>query len=259
MIQLQGQDIALTATGGVDSTVLAHWICQKADSIQWLSPTKTHTSKTHLRLIAADFGQANWDITQELVFRLRQNLKERYSDRFTVSYEPITFGLPTWSLGSGILKQGYVPEEADEKVHYDNQRTYRDCFIEGRNAILFSVLLSYCSYKKVPLLLTGHQYEWHEWEQLDSWKMRTEDVSPMFIDRMNLVNECGYSFRTRIQAPFFDLRFTKYDIVKLGLELGVDIGKDTYSCLNSPACGKCDNCIIRRKTLAIHGVKDSYA
>ena len=63
--------------------------------------------------------------------------------------------------------------------------------------------------------------------------------------------------RFRIHAPL--LRLTKADIVRCGIELGVDFGL-THSCYD-PApdarpCGHCDSCLLRAKGFAEAGVAD---
>jgi 7-cyano-7-deazaguanine synthase len=61
----------------------------------------------------------------------------------------------------------------------------------------------------------------------------------------------------RIHAPLIDL--TKADIVRRGLELGVDFA-DTVSCYQADAegraCGRCDACRLRAAGFAAAGVAD---
>jgi 7-cyano-7-deazaguanine synthase len=58
--------------------------------------------------------------------------------------------------------------------------------------------------------------------------------------------EHGVQFRVR--APLLEL--TKADIIRRGLELGVDYGL-TWSCYDPTpaglACGHCDSCLLRRR------------
>ncbi len=60
-----------------------------------------------------------------------------------------------------------------------------------------------------------------------------------------------------IHAPLTDM--TKEDIIRAGLELGVDYSL-THSCYDpSPeglACGHCDSCLLRKKGFAEAGVED---
>lgn len=63
--------------------------------------------------------------------------------------------------------------------------------------------------------------------------------------------------RYTIHAPL--LRLTKSDIVKQGIQLGIDYGL-TVSCYRADAegraCGKCDSCTFRKKGFADAGVAD---
>ncbi|RQW84179.1 MAG: 7-cyano-7-deazaguanine synthase, partial [Geobacter sp.] len=64
----------------------------------------------------------------------------------------------------------------------------------------------------------------------------------------------------RIHTPLIHL--TKAEIIRRGLELGVDYGK-THSCYDPTpeglACGQCDSCRLRLKGFAEAGVKDPLA
>ena len=61
----------------------------------------------------------------------------------------------------------------------------------------------------------------------------------------------------RVHAPL--LKMTKADIVRRGVELGVDLGM-TRSCYDldhwGRACGHCDSCRLRRKGFEGAGVAD---
>jgi 7-cyano-7-deazaguanine synthase len=63
--------------------------------------------------------------------------------------------------------------------------------------------------------------------------------------------------RYRIHTPLISL--SKADIIRKGLELGVDYGR-THSCYDPTpeglACGRCDSCRLRLKGFAEAGVKD---
>jgi 7-cyano-7-deazaguanine synthase len=75
----------------------------------------------------------------------------------------------------------------------------------------------------------------------------------------NLATKAGVEGRQRlrIHTPLIDL--TKADIVRRGLELGVDYGL-THSCYDPAAdgrpCGACDSCLLRAKGFAEAGITD---
>jgi 7-cyano-7-deazaguanine synthase len=65
------------------------------------------------------------------------------------------------------------------------------------------------------------------------------------------------SMRLKINTPL--IAMTKAEIIKTGLQLGVDYSL-THSCYDPTAdglaCGKCDSCRLRRKGFAEAGVRD---
>jgi 7-cyano-7-deazaguanine synthase in queuosine biosynthesis len=239
MIHLHDRPVAITFTGGIDSTVLAYWVCSQKP-----------TSKVHL--VACNYGQANWQVTHDLMIYHFRELTARFG--VDISWFCLPVPLPDWSRTTGLATSGFIPPRADAVVDYDQPvRAYDYAYIDGRNALLFTYLFSYCSHLEIPALLSGHQYETLEWARLDSYRHRTEDFSPMFLDRMNLLQEVGFRNRVRLHAPFMDMRLPKKAIVKLGLDLGVDLER-TYSCQFYPECGKCDNCLNKTSVLKELGI-----
>src|SRR6266849_5850756 len=89
------------------------------------------------------------------------------------------------------------------------------------------------------------------------------DCRPEFLEafeRMaNLATKAGVegTLRTRIHTPL--LRLSKGEIVKLGVQLGLDFAL-TSSCYDPDEigrpCGACDPCLLRRKGFAEAGIPD---
>jgi 7-cyano-7-deazaguanine synthase len=89
------------------------------------------------------------------------------------------------------------------------------------------------------------------------------DCRPQFIGAFesmaNLATKAGFEGRTnlRIHTPLIEL--TKAGIVKLAVELGVDLSL-TRSCYDPDAqgraCGHCDSCLLRKKGFAEAGLED---
>lgn len=89
------------------------------------------------------------------------------------------------------------------------------------------------------------------------------DCRPEFIrafeNMANLATKAGVTGESRfhIHAPL--MQMTKAQIIRCGLELGVDYGL-THSCYDpSPeghACGQCDSCLLRLKGFAEAGSRD---
>lgn len=89
------------------------------------------------------------------------------------------------------------------------------------------------------------------------------DCRPEYIESFekmaNLaLKECVEGrMRIRIHTPLIDM--TKAQIIKTGVELGVDFSI-THSCYDPDpvdrACGRCDSCILRKKGFAEAGIPD---
>ncbi|MEK7851915.1 MAG: 7-cyano-7-deazaguanine synthase QueC [Deltaproteobacteria bacterium] len=88
------------------------------------------------------------------------------------------------------------------------------------------------------------------------------DCRPEFIEAYekmaNLGTKAGVEGkRFNIHTPL--IRMTKAEIIKKGLELGVDYSI-THSCYDPTPeglpCGECDSCILRKKGFAEAGMKD---
>ena len=88
------------------------------------------------------------------------------------------------------------------------------------------------------------------------------DCRPEFLEAFERVANLGTKAgvegrRFRIHAPL--LRLTKAQIIRRGMELGVDYAL-TLSCYDPDsggrACGHCDSCLLRKKGFAEAGVPD---
>lgn len=88
------------------------------------------------------------------------------------------------------------------------------------------------------------------------------DCRPAFVESFertaNLATKAGVTGDPfRVHAPLIDL--TKAEIIRLGVDLGVDYAL-THSCYDPApdggACGRCDSCVIRRRGFEEAGVAD---
>ena len=92
------------------------------------------------------------------------------------------------------------------------------------------------------------------------------DCRPEYIEayeRMaNLATKAAVEGRARIKIHTPLIRLSKAEIVKLGLELGLDFSL-THSCYDpDPSgrpCGQCDSCLLRRKGFEEAGIEDPGA
>jgi len=89
------------------------------------------------------------------------------------------------------------------------------------------------------------------------------DCRPEYIEAFekmaNLATKAGVTGKTRINIRTPLLNLTKAQIIRKGMDLGVDY-RMTHSCYDpSPegiACGLCDSCILRKKGFMEAGVED---
>jgi 7-cyano-7-deazaguanine synthase len=81
------------------------------------------------------------------------------------------------------------------------------------------------------------------------------DTTPEFLEQLNQVYGLNRKTPVEILAPF--VSWSKTDIVRKGLELGVDYGR-TWSCYEglAAACGRCPTCAERLKAFEEVGVVD---
>ena len=89
------------------------------------------------------------------------------------------------------------------------------------------------------------------------------DCRPEYIEafeRMaNLATKAGVEGKTRVKIRTPLINMTKADIIRKGIDLGVDYGM-THSCYDpSPEgmpCGRCDSCLLRKKGFREAGITD---
>jgi 7-cyano-7-deazaguanine synthase len=89
------------------------------------------------------------------------------------------------------------------------------------------------------------------------------DCRPEYIDayeRMaNLATRAGVERRQRLRVHAPLIRLTKADIIRKGIDLGVDY-RLTSSCYDPDGegrpCGRCDSCLLRAKGFAEAGIPD---
>ena len=153
--------------------------------------------------------------------------------------------------GSALTDQIEVPKDRlDNEVTAGIPVTY----VPARNTIFLSFALAWAETlgaKDIFIGVNALDYSGYP------------DCRPEYIEafeRMaNLATKAGVEKRLRlkIHAPLIEM--TKAQIIKTGLELGVDYSL-THSCYDPTreglACGRCDSCLLRLKGFAEAGVQD---
>lgn len=168
--------------------------------------------------------------------------------RQTVDFDLRQFG------GSALTSEIEVPKhERVEEIASDIPVTY----VPARNTIFLSFALGWAEVLGASDIFLGVN-------ALDY--SGYPDCRKEFIDAYeamaNLATKAGVegTSRFRFHTPLIEL--TKAQIIRRGLELGVDYSLTTscYDPLPGPlACGRCDSCLLRLKGFAENGVADPIA
>ena len=127
-------------------------------------------------------------------------------------------------------------------------------YVPARNTVLLSLLLGLAEVVGADQLFIGaNAVDYSGYP----------DCRPAFLQAFeNLatvatVAGAEHGVRFRVRAPLLEL--TKAQIIRRGLDLGVDYGL-TWSCYDPTpdglACGRCDSCILRRRGFEEMGGKD---
>jgi 7-cyano-7-deazaguanine synthase len=153
--------------------------------------------------------------------------------------------------GSALTSDIDVPKDRDpDEMSHGIPITY----VPARNTIFLSYALAWAEVLKSSDIFIGvNAIDYSGYP----------DCRPDFIEAFqtlaNLATKAGVEGTTRvtIHAPLIDL--TKADIIKKGMELGVDYSL-TSSCYDpsglGEACGSCDSCQLRRKGFQEAAVAD---
>ncbi|KKQ32119.1 MAG: hypothetical protein US49_C0016G0005 [candidate division TM6 bacterium GW2011_GWF2_37_49] len=152
-----------------------------------------------------------------------------------------------------VLPENYVSKieilDVSEIYKYSNSKfikssnlweekiTAEDLYIPYRNVLILTIAASFAR-------TLGFNYVYSAF--INSNHAKEIDCSNDFFNNLeNLLKEYG---TVKIEMPFKN--FSKFEVAKLGIELGAPIGK-TFSCQASPniPCGACPNCVDRLEAL----------
>ena len=166
-------------------------------------------------------------------------------DHVIVDIDLRTFG------GSALTSDVEVPKDRDVGVESDEIPI---TYVPARNTIFLSFALAWAEVLGAGDIFIGvNALDYSGYPDC-----RPEYISA-FEHMANLATRGGVdgSNRVRIRAPFIDL--SKAEIIRRGLELGVDYGI-TQSCYDPSsdglACGHCDACQLRLKGFRDAGAGD---
>jgi len=138
-------------------------------------------------------------------------------------------------------------------------------YVPARNTIFLSLALGWAEKLGASEIVIGvNALDYSGYPDCRPEFIRSFERLAALATKAGTEGEVGF----KVHVPLIDL--SKAEIIKLGLELGVDYSI-THSCydplveederssgetIKSMACGKCDSCLLRLKGFAEAGVKD---
>ena len=141
-----------------------------------------------------------------------------------------------------------VPQESYAEQLQETQGKPVSTYVPFRNGLFLSSAASMALSLGCSVLYYGAHH--------DDWAGNAyPDCSQDFVDAMNHAIVEGTGSELRMEAPF--VQWSKADIVKRGLELGVPY-ELTWSCYEGgeKPCGVCGTCIDRTRAFELNGVTD---
>ena len=211
------------SSGGLDSTT-----CLAIAKAEGFSPIYS---------LSFDYGQRH-RFELEAAARIGEHF--RVADHRVIKIDLRQFGR------SALTDDISVPKDRDEsKMAADIPITY----VPGRNTIFLSYALAWAevlALRDVFIGVNAIDYSGYP------------DCRPEFVEAFERAAQLGTTLTDfQIHTPL--IRLTKAQIIRRGVELGVDYSL-THSCYDPDsaglACGRCDSCLLRKKGFAEAGVAD---
>ena len=150
------------------------------------------------------------------------------------------------STESIFLNSALTSEEVKVPHGSYHEQSMQTTIVPNRNMLFISHAIAYAISNQIDQVWYGAHAGDH---------FIYPDCRPEFLSAMNAVAQTCHTFPISVEAPFLNL--TKAEIIKIGLELGVDYAK-TWTCYEGQdvACGKCGSCNERLEAFEINNFID---
>lgn len=210
-------------------------------------------SATCLGMAVEKYGKEN--VTALSIAYGQKHVKEiEASEKITAYYgvEHLHLDLTTifqYSDSSLLTHSGRrIPEESYASQLAKTKGAPVSTYVPFRNGLFLSAAASIALSKGCEAIYYGAHSD-------DAAGNAYPDCSDAFNRAMGEAIRIGSGRQLRVEAPF--VSWTKADVVKKGLELGVPY-ELTWSCYegNEKPCGKCGTCIDRAQAFAANGAAD---
>lgn len=219
------QECLLLYSGGLDSTTLLYWLIKEKNYF--------------VRALTILYGQKH---SKELKFA-ESNI-EKFRDTATHHILDLSDISKFLRNASTLIRGGQEVPRLDSLD--DRDKVQPPTYVPNRNMIFLSIAVGVAE----SMGLREVYYSAQAQDEYGYW-----DCTEEFINRMNNVIALNRKNEIKIFAPFLHMR--KSDIIKMGINLGVDYSA-TWSCYRGgeKACGVCPTCVERLKAFSSIGLKD---
>lgn len=225
---VEGSRALVLCSGGVDSTTLLAMAVERYGS-------------ENVFALSISYGQRHEkEIESAKAVAAYYGVEQRFLDLSAI------FADSNCSLLSHSTEE--VPEESYAEQLEESEGAPVSTYVPFRNGLFLSSAASMALSLGASVLYYGAHH--------DDWAGNAyPDCSIEFVNAMNLAIVEGTGGELRMEAPF--VQWSKADIVKRGLELGVPY-ELTWSCYEGGdyPCGTCGTCIDRNRAFELNGVRD---
>lgn len=215
--QSKPESVVIIYSGGMDSFTVLHQALQQGYVVH---------------AVSFNYGQRH---SKELEYA------KRVTDQLGIEHKIVDISsINQLLLGSSLTDDIEVPEG-----HYE-EASMKQTVVPNRNMILLSLAAGYA----VSVDATAVYFGAHSGDHAIYPDCRTE-----FVEAMNAVCKIANYTSIEVRAPF--LKQDKIDILKQGLDMGLDYGQ-TWTCYNGRerACGKCGACQERLEAFERNSARD---
>ena len=224
----------ILCSGGLDSAVVA---CRVKDSYE------------KIKFLFFDYNQRS--------LKEEEFCSKKFAEKLNAEFIKIDLKWLGKISGAALNKKGDFPETTEKDLENTGSQIL-SWWVPARNSVF---LINALAFAESEFLKNKERYDIVVGLKNEG-REHMKDTTPKFVEKVNeLIKEGTHHGDYRVIAPLINL--DKIEVIKLGEELKVPF-ELTYSCyignnFNNKRlihCGKCLNCMLRKKSFYWSGVKD---